>query len=94
MAQWSVACLAAERTSVVEAGVHGGHGADDGTVFSVFEIVARDAKRVVAAVALAFSPDERQAPAGELIAAVGEELLSRGEELLSRADFTRIPLTQ
>jgi hypothetical protein len=38
-------------------------------------------------VALAFAPNERQVPAGELIAAVGEELLSR-------ADFTRITLTQ
>ncbi len=61
--------------------------AEDGAVYSVFEIVARDAKRVVAAVALAFAPAERQVPAGELIAAVGEELLSR-------ADFTRITLTQ
>lgn len=60
---------------------------DDGSTYSVFEVVARDTKRVVAAVALAFPPDKPRAVAGELIAAIGDELLSR-------ADFTRITLTQ
>jgi hypothetical protein len=67
---------------------HSAIDGDDGVAYSVFEVVAPDTKRVVAAIALSFSPDTPRTVAGELIAVLGDELLAR-------ADFTRITtLTQ